>query len=1382
MNKTLKIRIGATLLLATALCTGLPASAQTKDETLAAAERTFKEAAVLEESKAETLPLALQKYQAAQNLYQRVGEKRGEANAFRGVARIYLRLRERDNAIAAYQKALGLFEEIARKMGIAIVLSELGNIYLLDFPSDDPKELELALGYYVRAQKVAHEINDKDSKRTEADALFNTGSVYFKLRNKEKTVEFFRRALAAYEELGDQEAQAATLHRIGVAFDVSIETEDKRQAHENFRKAAALYLLKGKKTEAAYAMNGMGSTSIALGNRDEGISLYKETLIAYREGGAEKFYTALTLENLGLAYSLGRDEKDVQQALDTYLEAAAIFRESNDKPKEAELLAKAGDLSYRLRNKEQTVKYYKQAQAIYQELAVDNVLLKPLVARGFIFIGATYEYLGNEQEAVQARENYRKAQAIYQELYEFFLKKDDKASKTNRVDALRDMADAIFRLKDRAGAIETYKKAVAACKEISDELCEATMLTAIAGAYYSSDKAEDERQSVDYYRQAKQLFHKVGDINGEIWCLRGIARAQKSLNAGQASLQTYSELLLAADSLEPIRRDILKAEANIGMGHAYQILDDNKASLEKLEAALSISGKLENKAPEIDSLGSLIQAHFILGDAGKILDRTQRLLSILTPHYYDYKVKKGYAHLMRGYAYDTLGDKAQSIKEMQVGLQSLQEVNENYVADLTKIVKGNSYLLDGKETEEKSQFEEVERGLAKLQNDGAKLFALYYLTVSLSRAGDYPKAVGYAQQGLSLSRKTNNRTIEALNLVVLGFIKWEEDENHEAVGLFQQAIAIFHELKAQQFEAYTLMGLTVAWKDAHNPRLAIFYGKQAVRILQEMRRNNKGIDSELQKGYVAKVNEIYKTLTELLIAQGRLDEAQQVINLARDQEAFDSGSNQNQIHVEIQFTPREQENDLAWKAELARLGKALREFDRTKLSDAASSNSESVRQQLEAVYEKSYGQHLSALKQIAEDFKQSPGEKDKVPDVSDIAKMQTMLHALGSATKQKPAVLYTFIGDDKFYILLNTPDDKVQAFESPINESDLNKKLLQFYALLQSQVYDPRRLGKELYDTIIPKGLEAKLQNENVETLIWSLDGSLRYIPMAALSPDGIHYLVERYNNVVFTRADTERMTRKVSSDWTGYGFFTSEPRTVKVYEQIIKFSSLDKDEAQIFRTRAYPQGIIGGNIFPEADFTKASLINIAKQKRPLIHISSHFIFYPGNSDLSFLLLGNGDIMPMSEMKGHPDIFQGVELLTLSACDTAAQFPNADGKEIDGFAELAQRLGAGSVMASLWAVSDISTTQLMKGFYRNRQVEKLNKAAALRKSQLDLLYGRNEVPPTSKIFHADSSTKGRQTRDEMFVDPKYRVKFRVEGKPYAHPYYWSPFVMYGNPQ
>jgi CHAT domain-containing protein len=60
-------------------------------------------------------------------------------------------------------------------------------------------------------------------------------------------------------------------------------------------------------------------------------------------------------------------------------------------------------------------------------------------------------------------------------------------------------------------------------------------------------------------------------------------------------------------------------------------------------------------------------------------------------------------------------------------------------------------------------------------------------------------------------------------------------------------------------------------------------------------------------------------------------------------------------------------------------------------------------------------------------------------------------------------------------------------------------------------------------------------------------------------------------------------------------------------------------------------------------------------------------------------------------MKEQEKLFDGVEHLTLSACNTAAQQTGANGRETIDFAELAQRLCANSMMATLMAVDDDST-------------------------------------------------------------------------------------------
>jgi CHAT domain-containing protein len=114
--------------------------------------------------------------------------------------------------------------------------------------------------------------------------------------------------------------------------------------------------------------------------------------------------------------------------------------------------------------------------------------------------------------------------------------------------------------------------------------------------------------------------------------------------------------------------------------------------------------------------------------------------------------------------------------------------------------------------------------------------------------------------------------------------------------------------------------------------------------------------------------------------------------------------------------------------------------------------------------------------------------------------------------------------------------------------------------------------------------------------------------------------------------------------------------------------------------------------------------------------------------------------------------FKGVELLTLSGCQTAVGSRDSDGREIDGLGITAQRKGAKAVLATLWAVDDASVGLLMATFYKIWVTTPgITKVEALQQAQLALLRGT-----------ADGASKERPASQ------------------YANPFYWAPFVLIGN--
>lgn len=87
----------------------------------------------------------------------------------------------------------------------------------------------------------------------------------------------------------------------------------------------------------------------------------------------------------------------------------------------------------------------------------------------------------------------------------------------------------------------------------------------------------------------------------------------------------------------------------------------------------------------------------------------------------------------------------------------------------------------------------------------------------------------------------------------------------------------------------------------------------------------------------------------------------------------------------------------------------------------------------------------------------------------------------------------------------------------------------------------------------------------------------------------------------------------------------------------------------------------------------------------------------------SALLMGDGNLLTLAQIKKLPNLVGGVQVLTLSACNTGVGDNAGDGKEVEGFGVLAQRQGAKAVIASLWPVADASTSRLKRDFYRIRE-------------------------------------------------------------------------------
>jgi len=170
------------------------------------------------------------------------------------------------------------------------------------------------------------------------------------------------------------------------------------------------------------------------------------------------------------------------------------------------------------------------------------------------------------------------------------------------------------------------------------------------------------------------------------------------------------------------------------------------------------------------------------------------------------------------------------------------------------------------------------------------------------------------------------------------------------------------------------------------------------------------------------------------------------------------------------------------------------------------------------------------------------------------------------------------------------------------------------------------------------------------------------------------------------------------------------------------------------------PDGVVPGVIYLDEAFTGNTMLRVLDENFQALHIASHFVFKPGTERDSFLLLGDGSTLSLAQINDEDLDFNDVDLLTLSACETAVGGANANGREIEGFGSLAQRQGAKAVLATLWSVEDESTGRFMQNMYRFRQEKILTKAESVQMAQIEFIRSRK----------------------------------------YGHPFYWAPFILMGN--
>jgi CHAT domain-containing protein/uncharacterized protein HemY len=883
------------------------------------------------------------------------------------------------------------------------------------------------------------------------------------------------------------------------------------------------------------------------------------------------------------------------------------------------------------------------------------------------------------------------------------------------------------------------------------------------------DHIGEKAKAVEMFRRSVDAARLSNNRVIEAHGLNGLGKTQSDLGARKSALEFYDAALLIAreEKLPDFELLILN-----NIGTTWHYLGDNKRALEYYYQARKLIEASSNKTSLALVLNNIGKSEDSLGNKEIALDLYKQALPLAEANK-DLSLQSAIRNNI-GIVFLSLRDLVRTRIEFDKALElaklsgdrgreavillnigGLQQRKFDYkeaILSFFAAFKITEVTLD------------VKLGLTILNNLGG-----VYL-----EAGENADGRIFLERALPVAHENGDRELEALILNNLGRSYAGEVGNKKAIEFYTRSATLARTISDRGTEGLALANLMQAWDENKNRNVAIFFGKQAVNVHQSIRGNIKGLESSLQKTYLESVEDTYRKLAGLLIAAGRIAEAEQVLTMLKKEELIDfvRGDSVAKDLLGSVALSADERTAIARYGEMAEkitsIGAEFSELETERKQFAAGEFPKQAR------YDELRGQLADAsstFEKFLEDLKIRYGQNDARVVQADAGLQKT----LDRIKEHRTAAVATILGEKGIHIIVTTSKTQ-RAHFIPIEEEALGKLVTEMRVVLKSPTFDPRPASQAMYDLLV-KPIENDLAGIRADTIVWSLDGALRYIPPAALWTKDKGYLAERFSNVVVSLASRETLALAAGngSDWSvlGVGVSKATDGFDPLFSVSEELGCIVSDTASGHATDKCKTGVLPGRRLMDDNFTLARFEDEVG-RYPVIHIASHFQLTPGDDKGSFLLLGGGADKRFTVDRLRRQNLTDVDLIVLSACNTATPGGSrSNGIEIEGFGSVAHEAGAKSVIATLWSVFDASTKDTMVEFYRGFRGGKISKAEALRRAQIKVMNGQYKP--------SEGAAKRSSDIIEFEGDEEQRKPFTKDPKaPFAHPYYWSPFILMGN--
>lgn len=920
-------------------------------------------------------------------------------------------------------------------------------------------------------------------------------------------------------------------------------------------------------------------------------------------------------------------------------------------------------------------------------------------------------------------------------------------------------------LGERQKALDAFQQQLHLWRVETDRQAEVAETLHNIGMVYSSLGMAPK--AVEFFEEALPLRRAAGDRTRLASTLDNLGLAyiyagdmQKASDYSNQALTLFREL--------NDRAGLANTLNNIGGIHLT--LGDYRKALEYFGQALELRRALGHRQEESIALNNLGRVHGLLGEAQKALDYHRQALKIRRE--LGNRLMEAASLNNIGLVYDWLGEKDKVLEHYKQALELFRAADDRNLEATALNNIGGFYLNTLKDSKTALDYYtralEIRRGLGQPIDLAIMLDNIGHL---YNTSGESRKALEYHREALEIRRKSGHRLGEAASLNNIGAAYYAMREFSAALDYFNQALKLYRSLGDRSREAVALYGLAMIERDRGNLDQARTWMESSLDIVESLRA---GVASQpLRASYLAQKQDYYEFYTDVLIRLHQRDPSK-----GHDLAAFETSERararsllellaEARIDVEQGISPELKQRERAAHLRIAQIQGQLIQADlqaqpdRTKELEEELKQADAEREQLRTEIRQRHPRYAELQ------YPAAPKLKDIQSQLDD----RTVLleYALGQTT----SFLFAVTRKDLLVVRLPAASalaDEVKALRAVITSrpqrSEFEKQIRHSRKLFQDVLEPAGKLlaGKQKL-IIVPSGILHYLPFEVLLT-----KGEQK--SLATMTPGQLPYLVRDYaisyvpSAAVLASLQDRPAKSTVNKAFLAFAdpVYENQPEFLPALAQPNLRGVFDDEKpwrlGRLIESRREVEQISA--LFPkdqvllllgeEAREENAKTAGRFNQFR-FVHFATHGLLNeqrPSYSGLILSLARNENPQPtIREQQSEDGLLQAYEifnlklnadLVVLSACETGLG-KEVKGEGLVGLAHAFFYAGTPSLVVSLWKVQDRSTSDLMVNLYR-------------------------EIGRT-------------QTKSDALRQAKLRL---IQQNRYAHPYYWAPFVLTGDPK